>query len=554
MSASQREHEGGVKETLVSLIISLAMALVVKCYVVEAYRIPTGSMAPTLLGDHATYVGPQTGRSWFVDRGRPGEPPDQRGLLDPSTGLTHTGGPRVNSLRPGATAPGARPAQAGDRILVQKYLYEVSGPERFDVVVFRNPTNARENYIKRLVGLPNEHLWIADGDVFRCPFQTATSPADAALAAGAWSCQRKSIRTQRALWRALFSSEYTPLDANTVAGGTWFVSPWSPGTSGWEIEGRRSYRYTSNDPTSLAWDTIAWPITDWEPYNDRTSGTVSMYPMSDVRVRCSVEPETSDLAVTAMITARQHAFQVVLGGGQAVLQMRAVDGGGAAGPWTVLDSRPMQAFGKGRATPIEFWHADQALHVFVGGKLLLRGTYDWSPAQRLEFATGRSFASLRTNAGGSMNRRSLADAGTYAHAHAEVEWRFSGGPFTLHRVGLDRDIYYQPALGSRGEIGFGCHPDRVVTLGPDHFFMLGDNSADSLDGRGWPDFPSNTPYGRVVDPFVAQHVDPTPGVVHRKLILGKTFFVYFPAPLAVELFGYKLPIPIPDFGHMRIVE
>ncbi|MCA9293602.1 MAG: signal peptidase I [Phycisphaerales bacterium] len=555
MSGDPRgEGESGVKETLVSLIISLAMALIVKCYVVEAYRIPTGSMAPTLLGVHATYTGPQTGRSWFVDRGRPGEPPDQRGLLDPVTGLTHPGGPRVNALRAGATSPGARPAQAGDRILVQKYLYDVTGPERFDVVVFRNPTNVRENYIKRLVGLPNEHLWLADGDVFRSPFQSAQDPADAALAAGTWECQRKSLRTQRSLWRTLFSSEYTPLEPKSSMGGDWFQSPWSPRTGGWEMEGRRSYRYGRHEPTALAWDTIAWPVTDWEPYNDRARGSVAMYPVSDVRMRCNVEPEAADLTVTATITARQHEFQVVLGQGQATLQMRAASESGAAGPWTVLDSHALKAMPVGRSTPIEFWHVDQALHVFVHGKRVLYAEYNWDPAQRLAFATGQSFESLRTNGRGGVNLHALADPATYAHGQAEVEWRFSGGPFTLHQVGLDRDIFYQPALGSRREVGFGCHPDRVVTLGPDHFFMLGDNSADSLDGRGWPDFPSNTPYGRTVDPFVAEHIDPAPGVVHRKLILGKTFFVYFPAPLTVELFGFKLPIPVPDFGHMRIVE
>ena len=162
---------------------------------------------------------------------------------------------------------------------------------------------------------------------------------------------------------------------------------------------------------------------------------------------------------------------------------------------------------------------------------------------------------MRRTASGVIERHTLARASTYVHSGAEIAWRFSGSSLTLHDVGLDRDIFYQPTLASsRVGVGFGCHPDRVVTLGPDHFFMLGDNSGDSLDGRGWEDLTGSTPYGRPVDPWVAQQIDPTPGVVHRKLMLGKAFFVYFPAPKRAELFGYTLPIPIPDFGRMRLID
>ncbi len=550
-AAHKAAHEGGVKETLISLIISLAMALIVKCYIVEAYRIPTGSMAPTLLGDHATYIGPQTGHSWTVDRGRDPASTDTRPLLDPATGMTHAlTGPRVNTLQPGATPSGRRSAQAGDRILVQKYLYEVSPPERFDVVVFRNPTNAQQNYIKRLVGLPNEHVWLVDGDIFTSPYQNTPNPADSALANGDWHCQRKSLRVQRSLWRTLFSSEYTPLDT-TSNGSTWFTSPWSPQSSGWTLDGHQSYDYTGADATRLSWDTANWPITDWEPYNDRPTGSVKVFPVADLRMRCNIEPNSVNLIVTATITARQHEFQTVVGNGTATLQMRSL-ASGQGGPWTVLADTPMEALSAGHATAIEFWHADQALRLFINGAQVIHGEYDWDPAQRLEFATGMPFESLRATPAGSMDKFTLARNNTYAHSVPDVTWDFSSGPFTLHQVGLDRDIFYQPAL--RNEVSFGCHPDRVVTLGPDHFFMLGDNSADSLDGRGWEDHPGQTPYGLAVDPFVAQEIDPAPGVVHRKLMLGKAFFVYFPAPLSVELFGFKLPIPIPDLGHMRLID
>ena len=78
----------------------------------------------------------------------------------------------------------------GDRILVNKYIYTVSDPERWDVVVFKFPGNAQMNYIKRLVGLPGETIRVFQGDLFtarrRTPgdadFTIARKPADKVLA------------------------------------------------------------------------------------------------------------------------------------------------------------------------------------------------------------------------------------------------------------------------------------------------------------------------------------------------------------------------------------
>ncbi len=63
-------------------------------------------------------------------------------------------------------ADGTPPTVNGDRILVTKFPYEFADPKRFDVAVFKNPGQAKQNYIKRVVGLPNEEVMIYRGDIY----------------------------------------------------------------------------------------------------------------------------------------------------------------------------------------------------------------------------------------------------------------------------------------------------------------------------------------------------------------------------------------------------
>ena len=91
-----------------------------------------------------------------------------------------------------------------------------------------------------------------------------------------------------------------------------------------------------------------------------------------------------------------------------------------------------------------------------------------------------------------------------------------------------------------GTPGFGTHPDKPAVLGPDHYFMLGDNSPASSDSRLW-----GSPH-----PYVAVQIDDSPFLVHRKLLLGKAWVVYFPAPFFFSERG--MPV-VPDFGRLRFI-
>jgi signal peptidase I len=53
----------------------------------------------------------------------------------------------------------------GQYLIVDELSYRFNEPMRGDVVIFRPPQNAREFYIKRIVGLPTETVTIQNGEV-----------------------------------------------------------------------------------------------------------------------------------------------------------------------------------------------------------------------------------------------------------------------------------------------------------------------------------------------------------------------------------------------------
>lgn len=52
----------------------------------------------------------------------------------------------------------------GDQIIIENISYHLHDPERFDIIVF--PTSEGVSYIKRIIGLPGESVWIFDGHIY----------------------------------------------------------------------------------------------------------------------------------------------------------------------------------------------------------------------------------------------------------------------------------------------------------------------------------------------------------------------------------------------------
>ncbi len=163
-----------MRETVESIVIAFVLAFLFRTFEAEAFVIPTGSMAPTLMGRHKDVICPKCGYRYQVSASEEESDDKSHPTTDCIAGrcpMCHYVMPMRPNLPLGV--PELRepdiplqPSYNGDRILVNKYLYSFSNPQRWDVIVFKFPGDAKVNYIKRLVGLPGEKLRIYEGDVF----------------------------------------------------------------------------------------------------------------------------------------------------------------------------------------------------------------------------------------------------------------------------------------------------------------------------------------------------------------------------------------------------
>lgn len=522
-----------VKDTVMSLLIAFTIALIFRGVVLEPFQIPTGSMAPTLLGAHVRLYDKETGYSWPMSPSKFVDPGMQ--IATPVQPVTEAREPNTDRLLPSFNSA----ASSGDRIFVLKYMYPFGTPQRWDIVVFRTPTSPQEYYIKRLVGLENEELAIVDGDVFTRPFKSdRNETAEQCWQSPEWKIARKPMRVQNAVWQLVFDSTYTPLNP-TRDGRKWFASPWIPSTAGWKDQETPVYTYSGTGATSLSWDTVNRPITDLNHYNDTPqlnyAGRASrpVYPCSDLKVSFGYRPTASTTgAVGATIRVNGHAFRArIEADGKATIGMRAA--GDEA--WATLATASIGgSLPNDAVTNVDFRHVDQSLQLLVNERMVCEAGYDWTPGQRASFATGKPLSAVLSLM---VLPPPLSVPSMYTSPEVSIDLP---GACELHRVSLARDLFYQPVahmLPPRaGGPARGTHPSSLQVQRENQFFFLGDNSPASLDGRLWGES----------DPWVQTLINPGDGIVARDLIVGKAFCVFFPA--MSRQWGR---VPVPDLGQLR---
>lgn len=516
-----------VPDTLISVIIAFALAFVGRSYVLEPFVIPTGSMAPTLLGAHFRADSVESGANWAIDR-QLSESKHGALVRDPYTTTEFEAG----ELR----------QRAGDRILVLKRTPLSPPIKRYEVAVFRNPVDPNENLIKRIIGMPGEQIALVDGDVFVRPVTNASGNSLTTWEEPGWTIARKAEREQRAVWQPVFDAARLPRGGPVP--GSW---PFKP-SEDWTLDGTTLAKNDTGE-AELRWDNTVWDIRDRLAYNDidlyrdprfgpgRAKGWLPPnYPVSDLAITTGFEPATPDDTLTIELTTRQTIFQSIVTTSGVTLRSR--DLRVSDSEWKVLARQELQSPLKvERAALVEFWHADQSLWIFVNDRLLSRVQYDWTIPQRLR----HSIKGVRLDTLLPLSRGMNLLSSTEQYTKPEIRIAVSGGAARLHRVRVDRDLYYHPyqTVDSMrtGIPPLGTHPLSTATLGKGQYLALGDNSPRSADSRVW-----GEPH-----PLVDQNFPETSarGVVPEELIIGRAFMVYFPS---ISRDG---PVPVPDLGRIR---
>lgn len=156
------------REAVETIVFVVVLVLLLKLFVTEAFVIPTGSMAETLLGYHQTITCKQCGHEFPVNSHDEVEPNNSTRTYNKLVeyccpNCRYRG--QIEALNP-------RPKnESGDRVLVLKPAYNIGPPRRGDVVVFKFPERPQDNftaqnYIKRAMGFGGETLGIYHGELF----------------------------------------------------------------------------------------------------------------------------------------------------------------------------------------------------------------------------------------------------------------------------------------------------------------------------------------------------------------------------------------------------
>ncbi|MEM9941121.1 MAG: signal peptidase I [Planctomycetota bacterium] len=157
----------GVRETIESVVIAIILALMFRAFEAEAFIIPTGSMAPSLQGKHMDLECGNCGYRYFSGASSESKIPGYQ--IDSTICPICQYRTRMSPNEPD------HKSNNGDRILVNKFIYDFASPERYDVIVFKNPNQGNQNFIKRLIGLPGENILIENGDIYLMELQSDQS-------------------------------------------------------------------------------------------------------------------------------------------------------------------------------------------------------------------------------------------------------------------------------------------------------------------------------------------------------------------------------------------
>ncbi|HVX63598.1 MAG TPA: S26 family signal peptidase, partial [Pirellulales bacterium] len=259
-----------LRRTLDAGVCLLIAALLVGAWHVERFEVPSGSMAPTLLGRHRRLTCRDCGHAF--DCGADEDAMQGKRAVCPNCGYV---GQELASA----------PALRGDRVLAHRAAFELRPPRRWELAAFRNPLAASQIFVKRVAGLPNETIEIRHGDVYADgAIQRKTLVEQQAMAILVHDANARPTRTAGLPPRWQGEPETTRWQA---ANGRFVYPPLKrPATHGDEPPGIDwlTYRHWRRRP-GLPDEADEAPITDLCGYN-QTRPVVRPYQVRDLLVSC----------------------------------------------------------------------------------------------------------------------------------------------------------------------------------------------------------------------------------------------------------------------------
>jgi signal peptidase I len=559
----QTPSAASVRETIESIAIAFVLAFLFRTFEAEAFVIPTGSMAPTLMGRHKDVKCKICGYPYQVSAS---EEVTREGDFKTNNDQIASGTCPMCRYTMNIDGRNPQSSYSGDRIIVNKFCYQFEDPKRWDVIVFYYPEGARDNYIKRLAGLPNETLRIHLGDVSISNDKDHAAENDGDRE---FHIARKPPDKLLAMLQTVFDDDYMPEMAKFGCPVRWQSDPVQGGAGAWTSADNVSYqtdgqadgevwlRYRHLAPSYSHWQMISGSpmivgdikpqlITDFTAYD--TGQTVA-----EVNYNISPNPFifglhwVGDLAVSAAAELEDQSGQVVLelvkGGRKFQCRLDASDGKAALS----ISGDDMQFFhptaqtnfrGPGKHNLI-FSNCDRELLLWIDGSVV-------------------KFDSETTY-------RDLDNAQPTASDLAPVSVASRGAKLKLSHLKIMRDIYYLAVKRSLQRLGrniqlidYDTVPDLLTqgkveqffsdpaqwsalkesnmrtvdfSMGANQYFALGDNSAKSQDSRFW-----NSPQ------------------IDRELLKGKALFIYWPHSWN-KIPYVNVPFPFfPNFSRMHFIK
>lgn len=398
--------------------------LILRVVGAEPYSVPTGSMAPALVGNHRAVDCPRCGYTIRL-------------------GLSHGRSERHGSQRENVCCPNCGceqisldgvPISRGDQLLVNKNVYDWRSPRRWEMAVFRCPVEPGKEFVKRVIGLPGETVQLRDGDVY----------VDHELA-------RKTLAELRWLRVPVFDQNFQPPEGwqsrweTTPVGGPAFV------------EGADLRIDAADEASEAVWLGYRnWSLdrNKEEPFRDEYSYNGSDYSSTsavhDFMFECDLEVLQGDGKVMLGITDGRDDVVVELpvGAVKEGTRLLCCQSSDTDGDEKVHRTAPTFALAAGKTYHLELAFVDRRVTLAIDGK------QPFAPVDR-PAAEQRGEVSRPVKVGA------------------------CGVAIRVRNFRIFRDVHYTEA---------GRHGVRApVRLGAGQYFVLGDNSPNSDDNRFWSD-------------------------------------------------------------------